>query len=211
MHKRGDTRCSAICYNTPENSKIIETMQRNKSKRRNINLISVIFFVFAAVFYLVHEKYPFLRTQQGDGTISVVIVHDGDTVTVIRDKKQEKVRLIGIDAPELGQKPWGEQAKQYLESILLTSGWKVKIESDVEKTDQHGRTLAYLWTYDGSLINLMMIKGGYALLYTVSPNVKHAEEFRKAQAEAREKRLGIWSEEGLRERPQDYRREHPRR
>jgi endonuclease YncB( thermonuclease family) len=40
--------------------------------------------------------------------------------------------------------------------------------------------------------------------------VKHAEEFSKAQAEARDKRLGIWSEEGLRERPRDYRREHPR-
>jgi micrococcal nuclease len=56
----------------------------------------------------------------------------------------------------------------------------------------------------------MMIKGGYALLYTIPPNVKHAEEFSKAQAEARDKRLGIWSEEGLRERPRDYRREHPR-
>jgi len=158
----------------------------------------------------VHEKYPFLRTQQGNEVVSVIIVHDGDTVSVIRDKKQEKVRLIGIDAPEIGQKPWGGEAKRSLESILQTSGWKVRIEFDVEKTDQHGRMLAYVWTTDGSLINLKMIRGGYALLYTIPPNVKHAEEFKKAQAEARDKRLGIWSEDGLRERPQDYRRENPR-
>jgi len=185
-------------------------MRRMNTKLRGKNLIAVIFFVFAAVFYLVHEKYPFLRKQPGNELVPVVIVHDGDTVSLIINKKQEKVRLIGIDAPEIGQKPWGEEAKRYLESILLTSGWKVRIESDVEKTDQHGRTLAYVWTTDGSLINLMMIKGGYALLYTIPPNVKHAEEFSKAQAEARDKRLGLWSEEGLRERPRDYRREHPR-
>src|SRR4030042_4471064 len=185
-------------------------MRRTNTKLRGINLISVILFVFAAGFYLVHEKYPFLRKQQGNELVPFVIVHDGDTVILIINKKQEKVRLIGIDAPEIGQKPWGEEAKRYLESVVRTSGWKVRIESDVEKTDQHGRTLAYVWTTDGSLINLMMIQGGYALLYTVPPNVKHAEEFRKAQGEARDKRLGIWSEDGLKERPQDYRREHPR-
>jgi micrococcal nuclease len=185
-------------------------MVRTNTKLRNINLVSVIFFILAAVFYFVHEKYPFLRTQQDHEEVPVITVHDGDTVSVIINNKKEKVRLIGIDAPEMGQRPWGEEAKRYLESILQNSKWKVRVEFDVEKTDQYGRVLAYIWTSDKGLINLMMIKSGYAMLYTVPPNVKYAEEFRKAQAEARKKRLGMWSEDGLKERPQDYRKEHPR-
>lgn len=185
-------------------------MLRSTTKLKTINLVSVIFFILAAVFYFVHEKYPFLRTQQDNEAVPVKTVHDGDTVSIVMNKKREKVRLIGIDAPEMGQKPWGEDAKRHLESVLQNSDWKVRIEYDVEKIDQYGRVLAYLWTNDGRLINLMMIKSGYAMLYTVPPNVKYAEEFRKAQAEARKERLGMWSEDGLRERPRDYRKEHPR-
>ena len=185
-------------------------MLRSTTKLRNINLVSVIFFILAAVFYFVHEKYPFLRTQQDNDAVPVITVYDGDTVSIVISRKREKVRLIGIDAPEMGQKPWGEEAKRYLESILQNSDWKVRVEFDVEKTDQYGRVLAYIWTTDRRLINLMMIKSGYAMFYTVPPNVKYAEEFGKAQAEARKERLGMWSEDGLRERPQDYRKEHPR-
>lgn len=185
-------------------------MKRTNTRRRSINLVSVLLFIIAAVFYFVHDKYPFLRTQHENERGLVTAVHDGDTVSVVINKKQEKVRLIGIDAPELGQGPWGDEAKRYLESILGTPGREVRIESDVEKTDQYGRALAYVWTADNSLINLAMIKSGYAMLYTVPPNVKYADEFRKAQVEAREKRLGIWSAEGVRERPQDYRKKNPR-
>jgi micrococcal nuclease len=185
-------------------------MRRRNTKLRAINLISVIFFLLAAVFYLVNERYPFPSAQQGNEAVPVVTIHDGDTISVILHKKQEKLRLIGIDAPETGQNPWGEQAKQYLESVVQASKWKVTIETDAQKTDQYGRILAYVWTADGRLINLEMIKCGYAILYTVPPNVKYVAEFKKAQAEAREKRLGIWSENGLREKPHDYRKEHPR-
>lgn len=175
-----------------------------------MNLVSVIFFILAAILYFAHEKYPFLRTVQQNEMVVVTAVHDGDTVSVVINKKQEKVRLIGIDAPELAQRPWGEAAKGYLASLLGVGGWKVRIEQDVERTDQYGRVLAYLWTADNMLINLEMIKNGYAMLYTVPPNVKYVEEFRKAQSDAREKRMGIWGDDGLKESPQDHRNKHPR-
>lgn len=185
-------------------------MNKKTTKLKSINLISIIFFILAAVFYLLHEKYPVLRQHNSDTFVPVVAVHDGDTVSIIMNKKQEKVRLIGIDAPELGQKPWGEEAKKYLETLLGSSGWKGKLEFDVEKRDQYGRILAYLRTTDGELINLLMVKSGYAMLYTFPPNVKHVNELKAAQIEARERRLGIWSEKGLKEKPRDYKREHPR-
>ena len=86
----------------------------------------------------------------------------------------------------------------------------MKLEYDVEKRDKYGRILAYLRTSDGKLINLLMVKNGYAMLYTVPPNVKYVRDLKAAQEEARQAKLGIWSEEGLKERPKDYRMEHPR-
>lgn len=77
-------------------------------RRRTINLISVLFFLIAASLYLLHEKYFPSKQQDMDKFVSVIAVHDGDTVSVILDNRKEKVRLIGIDAPEIGQKPGGE-------------------------------------------------------------------------------------------------------
>ncbi len=179
-------------------------------RRRTINLISVLFFLIAASLYLLHEKYFPFKQQEMDKFISVIAVHDGDTVSVILDNRKEKVRLIGIDAPEIGQKPWGEKAKKYLEALLNSSGWKVKPEFDVDKRDKYGRILAYLWTTNGEMVNLLMVKTGYAMLFTFPPNVKYVTELKSAQREARDRGLGIWAEKGLKERPGDYRREHPR-
>jgi micrococcal nuclease len=142
--------------------------------------------------------------------VKVVRVHDGDTVSVLKGGRREKVRLIGIDAPELGQRPWGTRAKRKLEELLDNSGRMVTMEFDVVRRDKYGRLLAYLWTNDKRLINLEMVKDGYAALFTFPPNIMHADALRKAQRHAREKGAGIWGQNGLNERPEDYRRLHPR-
>jgi micrococcal nuclease len=120
------------------------------------------------------------------------------------------VRLAGIDSPELAQRPWGAYAKRYLRELISSSENSVILEFDVERRDRYRRLLAYAWTLDGKLINLEMIRNGCALLYTVSPNVRYAEVFREAQRFAREKGLGIWAGNGLREMPRSYRKGHPR-
>ena len=185
-------------------------VQKKQSKLKTINLVSVIFFLLASAFYLVHEIYFVSGQQKVEQFVTVSAVNDGDTVSVIVNKKQEKVRLIGIDAPEIVQKPWGWEAKKFLESVMSSSGWRVRLEFDVDKRDKYGRILAYLRTADGKLVNLLLVKGGYAMIFTLPPNVRYSSEFRTAQQEAREGRLGIWSEKGLKERPADYRKEHPR-
>ncbi|MEW6068389.1 MAG: thermonuclease family protein [Nitrospirota bacterium] len=168
----------------------------------------MIFFFISAFFYLLHDKY-FPAEQAEKNYVPVVAVHDGDTVSVIINSKEEKVRLIGIDAPEISQRPWGKRSQEYLETVLSSSGWKVKLETDIEKKDKYGRILVYLWSDDDKMINLLMVKSGNAMLYTVPPNVKHVDEFISAQREAKDKRLGIWGEKGLKEKPSDYRRKHP--
>jgi len=182
-----------------------------KKNRRIGNLIAMVIFLLVAGFYVINEKYPFAGKQEEDPYVFVIAVNDGDTVSVLLGRKKEKIRLIGIDAPEMGQKPWGEGSKNYLERILNASGQKVRIERDVEERDTYGRMLAYLWTPKGEMVNVMMIRGGYAMLYTFPPNVRHVRELTEAQTEARNARAGVWSENGLQEKPGDYRKEHPRK
>lgn len=145
----------------------------------------------------------------------VTEVHDGDTVS-IRTKSLagfpitiERVRLIGIDSPELKQEPWGRLSKRYLKRLISESDWIVSIEFDIEQRDKYGRLLAYLWSRDGQLINERMLEGGYAVLYTIPPNVKHAERFVAAQKRAQARRLGIWGKKGIRKSPEQWRMEHP--
>ena len=177
--------------------------------RRHPRSIQVGLIFFAALCFISHahttdaQKFPEPFTR-------VVAVHDGDTVSVMIGKRREKVRLIGIDAPEMGQRPWGAKAKKHLGGLLSRNGWMVSMEFDIEKRDKHGRLLAYLWIKDGTLLNLEMVQDGYAVLFTFPPNVKHADLLRNGQRLAREKGLGIWGKDGLKEKPQDYKKAHPR-
>ncbi len=150
-----------------------------------------------------------LGNYAGDGA-SVVRVNDGDTITVKIDGHRQRIRLIGIDAPELGQQPWGERAKRHLEDILASSR-AVALEYDVDRRDKYGRLLAYVRTSDGKLVNAEMLRDGYAVLFTFPPNVKYVSEFTSAQRQARERKLGIWGKGGLSQLPVDWRRQHPRR
>ncbi len=179
-------------------------------RRKNIKLLTVLLFLLLAVIYIIQDKYLPERQHNGETVVTVVKVHDGDTVSVIMYTEKEKVRLIGIDAPEMGQRPWGKKAKKYLEALLRSSEWKVRLEFDIDKRDKYRRFLAYVWTENGEMINLLMVKSGHAMLYTIPPNVKYTNELREAQKEARDMRLGIWGAKGLKERPSDYRKKHPR-
>lgn len=86
----------------------------------------------------------------------------------------------------------------------------MKIELDVQHRDKYGRILAYLWDKNGNMINYMMIRNGYAMVYTIPPNVKYVELFVEAQRLARQEKKGIWSKDGLTEKPSDWRKQHPR-
>lgn len=128
---------------------------------------------------------------------SVKKVSDGDTFWINNGtEKGEKIRLIGVDAPETQKSKkkeigyYGEEAKAYLTQLL--SNKKVRIEQDVSPKDQYGRTLAYAYLEDGTFINAELIKNGYAKTLTIPPNVKHSKEFLKLEREARQNNRGLW-------------------
>jgi micrococcal nuclease len=174
-----------------------------------------LYYTATTAFILLFLFFALAREAPGE-TYLVTEVTDGDSVSIKVKSfagvplKIERVRLIGIDAPELKQEPWGRMAKRHLKKLISESGWVVNVEFDVEQRDQHGRLLCYLWGRDGGMINEKMLGDGYALLFTVPPNVKHAGRFAEAQKSARLKMLGIWSKGGLRESPRQWREAHPR-
>ena len=168
--------------------------------------------LFIAVSAVLSYSFPAaVRAWTNPYYVRVIKAYDGDTVSLFINGKREKARLIGIDTPELRQRPWGLKAKKHLEELLGNSAWTVAVEFDVERRDKYGRLLCYLRTSGGKMINLQMVKDGYAMLLTIPPNVKHVDELRKAQHEARQQGLGIWGKKGLKERPGDYRKKHPYR
>ena len=140
----------------------------------------------------------------------VIAVNDGDTVTLRMDGKEYRSRLIGMDAPELGQEPWGKLARGHLRKLLKDAKWRVTVETDIVKYDKYDRILVYLWTPGGEMLNERMLRDGYALLFTIQPNSKYSDRFKEAQRIARENRKGIWGANGLKERPLDYKKTHPR-
>jgi micrococcal nuclease len=141
----------------------------------------------------------------------VVAVNDGDSVTIVMNGMKYRTRLIGIDAPEMGQEPWGRKAREHLRALLKGYRWRVSIEEDVEQRDKYNRLLVYLWAPDGEMLNERMLRDGYSVLFTIQPNSKYVDRFRKAQQSARENKKGIWGPEGLKERPLDYKKGHPRK
>ena len=124
--------------------------------------------------------------------VPVVRVVDGDTIWV---PPEERVRLIGIDTPEVDwygseAECYGEEAGLFLRRLL--EGERVRLAYDEELVDRYGRTLAYVYLEDGRMVNLLMVRRGYAVVTIFEPNDRHEERLRIAEREAQEARRGLW-------------------
>lgn len=107
----------------------------------------------------------------------VVRIVDGDTVDVVWDNGiKDRIRLIGIDAPEKGEEGW-EKASGFLEGMILNR--VVWVDGDVDPRDQYNRYLGYIWL-DGEMVNLILVEERYAVPMKYPPNTKYVEVFEKA-------------------------------
>ena len=140
------------------------------------------------------------RTPGGNDSkeyFPVTKVVDGDTFWIDDGtRKGQKIRLIGVDAPETRRTSgrdigyYGVESKNFLTELLI--GRAVRLAYDVDRTDRYGRTLAYVYLKDGTFVNATLLKRGYAMVMTVPPNVMYAEEFVDYQRQARRKKRGLW-------------------
>ena len=148
---------------------------------------------------------PFGRTYNyADILVSRVV--DGDTLKL---ESGERVRLIGIDTPEMHEsnklykdsqrsgedvstiQKLGRRAYEFTRKLV--EGKRVSLEFDVEKYDKYNRLLAYVYLKDSkTFVNAEIVKQGYASLMTIPPNVKYANLFSQLYQEARKERRGLW-------------------
>lgn len=122
----------------------------------------------------------------------VARVQDGDTV-LLEDGR--KVRLLGIDTPELEKdgRPADFLAHKAKKALAdLAEGKRVRLEFDELRYDRYGRTLAYLFLPNGVNLSRELVRQGLARVYTIAPNLRYREEFVAAQQEAIRARRGIW-------------------
>ena len=123
-------------------------------------------------------------------------VSDGDTITIAAEGRKEKVRLIGIDAPELRQEG-GPEARQYLEKRILNR--RVKVEG--ETRDRYGRLLGTVYLGEEN-INLSLVREGHAWDYKA---YSAGPAYIRAERAARAARRGLWAQEDAME-PWNYRK-----
>lgn len=128
----------------------------------------------------------FMSWQVQAWPAKVVGVHDGDSITVLREGNvQVKIRLEGIDAPELKQ-PFGAASKKLLSDLVF--GKSVEIEE--KGKDRYKRTLANVYIAD-ALVNRSMVEQGLAWHF-----VKYSKDtsLRDAEHKARSQKVGIWAD-----------------
>jgi len=129
-----------------------------------------------------------------NGSSDLVLVHsviDGDTIVV---SNVGRVRLLGIDAPEIGRgletsAPFGREARDRLTALLINR-W-VRLEHDGVSADVYNRRLAYVVTGDGTLVNATMVREGLARVSARTP-LSRLAELQRAEAEAQAFRRGMW-------------------
>ncbi len=112
---------------------------------------------------------------------------DGDTLLL---ENRERVRLIGINAPEKGQKCF-EEAKNRLQDIV--SGRNVLLVKDVSERDKYGRLVRYVYLND-LFVNLALVEEGLAFSYEFEPDTKFKEMLNEAEATAMKNNGCLWQE-----------------
>ena len=152
--------------------------------------------------------------------VQISRVSSGQSVEWIDKSQQPPViqqgRLMGIDAPDLAQEPWGKQAKQRLEELIgIPAKGSVSVEFDSTDADKYGRKFVYLWK-DGRLLNEQLLKDGCVLASMRSSSsastsvsgMKYRDRFIRGSQYARIMAQGIWNPaQPMRMSPSEFRKE----
>lgn len=149
------------------------------------------FFVFALWAGAAQALCPLPEAGE---PIRVERVVDGDTVRLAGGRR---VRLIGINAPELGGQgragePFAQAARRALEVRVRESGDTLRLVPGLERRDAHGRELAHLYDRDGRNLAALLLEDGLAFQVAVAPNLRLVDCHRQLERRARVARRGLW-------------------
>lgn len=165
----------------------------SQAKRRKSSAPLWIAILTIAVFgisQLLESPTAPLPSKGAELSCQVNDVYDGDTLEAGCDNGKLKVRMFGIDAPEMGQKPWGNESRDQLRA-LLPSGSALRLQ--VIDTDRYGRVVARLYSGDQD-VGFTMVRQGWAVVYA-QYNTSNA--YVAAQAQAKSEGLGCGRNQAL--------------
>jgi endonuclease YncB( thermonuclease family) len=134
----------------------------------------------------------------------VEYVYDGDT---LRLSDGRKVRLLGINTPELARPAKGSRPRQSAqplaaEATAAVNRWlqdnrlqdsRVQLLVGREREDRYGRLLAHVFNQQGQSLEASLLQQGLAFMVVIPPNTRHADCYQQLEVEARRQRLGIWA------------------
>ena len=136
------------------------------------------------------NTHPLATASNSTHPATVTRNTDGDTLWL---SGIGKVRLIGIDTPEVyGQTECFGKAASAFTARVLPPGTHVRYRLGVDPRDRYGRALAYVYLTDGRMFNEILAERGYATPLTIPPNVDYADRFVAAAKRAREANRGLW-------------------
>lgn len=168
----------------------------NKRIRRYaVSILLLMFFIFI-LFYL-SQSFQKNPAPKESPTVPVLYVVDGDTIDVFIDRKSQRVRLIGINAPEEYPKEkkecFADEASIAMKKLV--DGKQVYLITDATQDDRdvYGRLLRYISLSDGTNVNLEMVTHGFAREYTFKIPYQQQLKFLEAQELAKKQTLGLWS------------------
>ena len=140
-----------------------ELSRARRRRNRSPWLLGGLTVAIMIVSYLMYEpKAPPSAISKGaELTCTVKSVYDGDTLTARCPPGEVKVRMFGIDTPEMGQKPWGDSAKQALRNMLAGHD---AVQLRVMDQDRYGRTVAQVVVGKRD-VGLELVRQGQAVMY----------------------------------------------
>lgn len=130
-----------------------------------------------------------------DEQIRASLAYDGDTLTLGDGRR---VRLIGIDTPELGRngqphQPGALAARDRLRQLLFTHQQRLDLRFDAERQDKYGRLLAHAFFSNGNNLVEQLLTEGTGAQLVIPPNTWQADCYRQAANSARQQRRGVWA------------------
>lgn len=182
-----------------------ELSRATRRKNRSPWLIGGLVIAIVAVSYFLHDKKAPVATVAKGMELSCTVksVYDGDTLTASCPSGEVKVRVFGIDAPEMKQEPWGDRSREAMRALLPR---RDAIRVQVMDQDRYDRAVAKVFAGDRD-VGLEMVRQGRAVVYT---QYNDSPAYQQAQTEARQVQRGIWEKPGSQQDPAAWRRLNPR-
>lgn len=177
-----------------------------RAKRRKSSSVLWIAVLTVTVFGIgqwLHEPKAPLPDKGTELTCEIRKVYDGDTIAASCEEGRLTVRVFGIDAPEIGQKPWGDESRAMLRQLLPNATIRLKVKD----TDRYGRVVAQIYDLNQDDLGLKLVRQGGAVVYVQYNN---ARAYQIAQRQAKQNRRGVWSQAGAQQTPWEWRKLNPR-